>query len=129
MGKVGNAGQRGPDPSYPPDLLDKGLNCLLETPSFHHSLSRAVKLPTSGAQLNVRGIRVEGSSGVEPPGWTREVKPKERREKATGGSVCATLASCWMMSCSTGDAGFVRSQQRVRPWLCKVPFLPRAITP
>lgn len=62
---------------------------------------------------------MEGSSGAEPPGWTWEVKRKERREKVTGGSVCAMPPSCWMTSCSTGDTGFVRSQQHARPWLWK----------
>lgn len=70
---------------------------------------------------------MEGSSGAEPPGWTWDVKPEERREKGTGGSVCALLPSCWMTRCSTGDAGFVRSQQHARPWLLL--FLPRAIIP
>lgn len=36
---------------------------------------------------------MEGSSGAEPPSWTQEVKPKERRENVTGGSVCAMLPS------------------------------------
>lgn len=46
-GRGGIAGQRGPDPSHPPELSGKGLNCPLETPTSHHNLPRAAKPPAS----------------------------------------------------------------------------------